>query len=75
MTPIQVGLRAVRERAGLSQAALAEKAGVRQATISEMESGKTGRIDLDVLDRLCRALDTTPGELLVLTRSRPARKR
>jgi DNA-binding Xre family transcriptional regulator len=40
------------------------KAGVRQATISELESGKTRRVDLDVLDRLCRVLGVEPDDLL-----------
>lgn len=75
MTPIQLGLKAMRERAGLTQAALSEKAGVRRAAISHIESGKARRIDLDLLDRLCSALDTTPAKLLSYTRSRPAPKR
>ena len=64
MSPIRVTLRQAREAAGLSQLALGELAGVRQATISELESGKTRRVDLEVLDRLCRALNVTPGDLL-----------
>lgn len=75
MTPIHVGLRALRERAGLSQSALSEKAGVRQAAISHIETGKVRRIDLNVLDRLCRALGTTPADILVYSRSRASAKR
>lgn len=67
MSPIQVELRELRERAGLSQSKLSDKAGVRQAAISHIESGRVKRVDLDVLDRLCRALKTTPGELLTLS--------
>lgn len=63
MSPIALRIRELRERAGLSQAQLAEKAGVRQATVSELESGK-GRRLLVVLDKLARALNTPPGELL-----------
>jgi putative transcriptional regulator len=48
----------------MTQLQLAEKAGVRQATISELETGKTRRVDLDVLDRLCDALGVEPGDLL-----------
>lgn len=57
----------MRERAGLSQSALSDKAGVRQAAISHIETGRAKRIDLDVLERLCRALGATPAELLTLT--------
>lgn len=64
VTPISVQLRRHREAKGLSQQALGDLAGVRQATISELESGKTRRVDLDVLDRLCAALGVEPGELL-----------
>jgi transcriptional regulator with XRE-family HTH domain len=64
MSPISVRLRAAREEAGLTQLQLAERAGVRQATISELETGKTRRVDLDVLDRLCAALGVAPGDLL-----------
>ena len=73
MTPIYVRLRKFREAAGLSQLALGELAGVRQATISELETGKTRRIDMDVLDRLCAALNVTPGELL--ERETPPKRR
>src|SRR3954471_7648944 len=64
LSPIVVRLLEEREAQGLTQAQLAEKADVRQATISELETGKTRRVDLDVLDRLCGALDVEPGELL-----------
>lgn len=64
MSPIVVKLRRERQRAGLTQEQLADKAGVRQATISELETGKTARMEFDVLDRLCRALGVEPGQLL-----------
>jgi transcriptional regulator with XRE-family HTH domain len=64
LTPIVVRLLEEREAQGLTQAQLAEKADVRQATISELETGKTRRVDLDVLDRLCKALGVEPGDLL-----------
>jgi DNA-binding Xre family transcriptional regulator len=65
MSPISVTLKQAREAAGLTQMALANLADVRQATISELETGKTRRVDLDVLDRLCAVLKVAPGELLV----------
>lgn len=64
VSPILVRLREVRQAAGLSQPALSRKAHVRQATISGLETGRIQRLDLAVLDRLCRALAISPAELL-----------
>jgi transcriptional regulator with XRE-family HTH domain len=47
-------LRAARERAGLSQAALAERSGTSQATISAYESGRK-QPSIDTLSRLLAA--------------------
>lgn len=64
VTPIQLTLKELRERAGLTQTQLANRVGVRQATISDLETGKSARIDFALLDRLCDVLGTTPNELL-----------
>jgi DNA-binding Xre family transcriptional regulator len=64
MSPISVVLKKAREDAKLTQLQLAEAAKVRQATISELETGKTRRVDLEVLDRLCGVLKVEPGDLL-----------
>lgn len=75
MSPIQVRLREVRTRRGLTQVQLAERTGLDQATISRIERGRGG-IDYDVLDRLCGALDCEPGEILLREpRSRQPRPR
>jgi putative transcriptional regulator len=73
VTPIRVTLREAREAAGLTQVELAERVGVRQATISDIETGKSSRIDLPVLDRLCDALGVEPGDLL--EREKPTKRR
>lgn len=69
MTPLRLRLKEFREAKGLSQFALGELANVRQATISEMESGKSSvarqRVDLAILERLAKALDVEPGDLIV----------
>ena len=64
MTPLVLTIRDWRERRGLTQAQLAERVGVRQATISDLETGRSGRIELDLLDRLAQALRCKPGELI-----------
>lgn len=66
VTPIRLTLKDARDAAGLTQSELAERVGVRQATISDLETGKSGRIDLDVIERLCRVLKIEPGDLIVL---------
>lgn len=65
MSPLELRfrLRELRERAGLSQEALAEKAGTSQVTVWRLESGTSRRIDFDLLDRLARALGVRAEEL------------
>lgn len=67
MTPMQlsiVNLRALRDRAGLTQVELAVRAGTSERAINHLENGKTRRVDLDLLDRVARVLKVEPGELL-----------
>lgn len=56
MTPVRIRLKEIRESKGLTQAELADKAGVRRATVSDIETGKTTRIDLDTMEKLANAL-------------------
>jgi DNA-binding Xre family transcriptional regulator len=44
--------------------ALAEAADLAYDTAADYWHGRMQRIDRDVLARICKALDTTPGELL-----------
>jgi transcriptional regulator with XRE-family HTH domain len=71
MTPVILRLRAVRERAGLTQSQLALNADVPQSRISEIERGVIKHLSLDVLDRLARALDVEPGSLIIRTAAKP----
>jgi putative transcriptional regulator len=48
----------------MTQAELAERVGVRQATISDLETGQSRRIELDLLDRLAKVLRCKPGQLI-----------
>jgi transcriptional regulator with XRE-family HTH domain len=63
MSPITLRIRELRQAREMTQAQLAERAGVREATISELETGKSRRL-LDVLEKIARALNVAPGELL-----------
>ena len=65
MSPLILTIREWRERRGMTQAQLAERVGVRQATISDLETGQSRRIELDLLDRLSRALRCKPADLLL----------
>ena len=53
------------EQAAARQAGLADLAGTNQGTVSNLETGKTTRLDLPLLNRLCRALKCQPGDILV----------
>ena len=64
MTPVILRLREWRIKRGYSQMKLAELAGTRQGTVSDFETGKTQRIEFDLLSRLARALRCKPKELI-----------
>lgn len=79
LTPIRITLREARKAKGLTQVELAELAGVRPATISDLESRKRDRqarrlIDLDVIEKICRALGMVPGDLLILEPEPPKQR-
>lgn len=65
MTPLRVEIRALRETKGWTQGVLAAKAKVTRATVNRLENGHPRSIDLDVLERLARALGVAPGLLIV----------
>lgn len=54
-------LRSLRERAGLTQSALARQAGLNPSFVNRLESGQRGA-DRAVLDALIRALDLGPAD-------------
>lgn len=67
MPPVlRLRLKELREQQDLTQAELAELVQVTQVTISHLESGKTRSVNLDLLDRLARALKVRASELGVL---------
>lgn len=48
----------------MTQKGLAEQTGVRLPTISALCTGGVKHIPVDVLDRICQALDCQPGDLM-----------
>ena len=53
------------KRRGLSPYAVAKRAGLSFGTVYRMcrKDGRFGRIEAETLDKLCAALDCTPGDL------------
>ena len=56
---VRTRLRETRTKAGVGARALAVKSGVHKTTIFRLESGQYEGLDLEVVDRLARALGTT----------------
>jgi DNA-binding Xre family transcriptional regulator len=55
----------VAKQQGISTQDLADRAGIAYNTALGLRRGVSTRIDLEVLDRVCDALNSTPAELLV----------
>lgn len=75
---IQILLNGLLEERSRTLYWLSQEAGVRYATIWSLSRGEVGRLSVDVLDRICEALDCQPGDLLVRvteTKRRKERKR
>ena len=49
----------------MNQKDLAEKTGVRPSTISALCTGAAKHIPVDVLDKVCTALNCQPGDLIL----------
>lgn len=49
-----------------TQARLAQETGIRAATINDLYHEMTDSISLEKLDKICKALKCTPGDILVI---------
>ncbi len=67
-------LQRMRRQAGLSQTAMAKKLGVSQPTLNRLENASQNTT-LSTLNRLCRALSCSIGELFEGTLKRRHRRR
>jgi putative transcriptional regulator len=72
---IKVRLRELLEERGRTLYWLWKRTGVRYATVWQMGKGEVGRLNMDVLDRICEALECQPGDLLVRVTGRKAAKK
>jgi DNA-binding Xre family transcriptional regulator len=69
------------EKRGQTLYWLWKETGVRYATLLKMQRGETTRLELPALEKLCRAFECKPGDLIVIDkatkqkRAKTARKR
>lgn len=49
-----------------TQARLAQETGIRAATINDLYHEMTDSVSLEKLDKICKALNCTPGDILVI---------
>lgn len=56
----------------MSVTELSEKVGITMANISILKNGKAKAIRIETLDRICRALDCQPGDILEFDPNLPA---
>lgn len=61
---IKSTLKVMLARREMTQKQLAEITGIRAPTISAFATGQIKHIPVEVLDRVCEALDCQPGDLL-----------
>ena len=65
---IKSKLKVVLAERDMTQKQLAEVTGVRPPTISQIALGTAKHIPIDVMDRICAALDCQPGDLFKFIR-------
>ena len=62
--PIVVNLDVMMAKRKMSSGELAEKIDISPANLSILKTGKARAVRVDTLNKLCRALDCQPGDLL-----------
>ena len=61
---IQFSVKVMLAKRGMTQKELAEKTGIRPPTISAICLGTIKHLPVDGLDKLCKALDCQPSDLM-----------
>jgi putative transcriptional regulator len=54
---------------------LSKETGIAQSVLSKIRQGKTGGIQWDTLERICKALQCRPGDLIVMLDEKSAGKK
>ena len=62
---IEINIKKQLEKAGKTRYWLAKKTGVTRKSIDDMYNNKNARITLDVLDKVCDALDCEISDILI----------
>ena len=62
--PIITNIDVMLARRKMSSGELAEKIGITPANLSILKTGKAKAVRVETLNKLCRALDCQPGDLL-----------
>jgi putative transcriptional regulator len=70
---IQITLRDVLERLGISQTELQLRTGLAYSTVNDLYHGRVRRIELATLNVLCEALSCDVADLLAYKSERPGR--
>ena len=58
------GVKVMLAKRHMTQKQLAEQTNIRYDTISKISLGTISRVPVDVLDKICTALDCQPGDLM-----------
>ena len=61
---IKVNVDVMLAKRKMSVTELSERVGITMANISILKNGKAKAIRIDTLDKICRALDCQPGDIL-----------
>ena len=64
-----------RQHGVASPSELARRLGVAQNTAYNLWRGNTERIDLPILQKICKEFGVTPGDILVVSEEHPGNKR
>ncbi|GKS12223.1 hypothetical protein YDYSY3_32230 [Paenibacillus chitinolyticus] len=64
--PVRLRLKEILEAKGISQRELARRMNIRPSTVSHLCSDKVNAAYFDTLEQICRTLDISLSELLVL---------
>ena len=72
---VQVKLDEILENRGRSAYWLSKQTDISEVSLYKLRRGKTGGIQFDTLERICKALECTPGDLLVIEDKKPAVKK
>jgi putative transcriptional regulator len=67
---VEIRLDQILKKSGRSYYWLAKEAGVSHNTLWRLKKGKAKGLNFETLESICRALECSPGDMLVLSNSR-----